>query len=193
MKVFGFIAAAGLLAWLAWFVASSREEDVAPGLRPVTAVADPPTTTSNDVTEVFKRAFWRRPGPNDTILHAERREWSGPDGVDRWQWFIAVEPSPELVKRLIEDNAFNLVPTKAPPEIQDAPDWFEFPPSKFEVFAAPHGNMCFFYRKTGNLLHACDAGGGFHPGAPEPVAPVSPPSAPPGRLSGTPPPNPPVR
>lgn len=30
----------------------------------------------------------------------------------KWQWFIVVQPSPELVKYLRDDNAFGLVSVK---------------------------------------------------------------------------------
>lgn len=44
-----------------------------------------PTTTLSDPVAVFQRAFWKRPAADDKILHAERREWSGADGVQKWQ------------------------------------------------------------------------------------------------------------
>lgn len=150
---------------------------------------DPPSTTLTNFTEVFQKAFWKRPTAEDKILHAERREWSDADGVRKWQWFIAVQPSPELVKHLIEANAFNLVSGKALPDIHGAPDWFVAPSGKFEVFSAPSGSMCVLFNRTENHLYATDTGGGFHPGAPEAVAPAPQPSAPTGRLPGGAPPN----
>ena len=71
-------------------------------VEPVETTAPPPEEnvtlrTNDDPQEVFQRAFWRRPTADERILHAERREWvSEEDGVRRWQWFLAVEPSGAL-------------------------------------------------------------------------------------------------
>ena len=64
---------------------------------------------------VFQRAFWRRPGAGDRILHAERRDWKDAGAaVQKWQWFVAVAPSPEFRRWLLEDNPFELAPPRAP-------------------------------------------------------------------------------
>lgn len=157
---------------------------------------NPPTSTLTDSTEVFQKAFWKRPTADDTILHAERREWADAEGVQRWQWFIAVEPSATLVKHLREDNAFSLAPAKSVPVVKDAPEWFAFPSSDVEILQAPRGEMCLFFSKTKRLLLATDSGGGFHPGATESAKPPPAPTAGQvvsGRLPKTPPPTPPKK
>ena len=51
-------------------------------------------TTVEDKAAVFQRAFWRQAAAEDSVLHAERREWSDPTGhITHWQWFLAVEPA----------------------------------------------------------------------------------------------------
>jgi hypothetical protein len=135
------------------------------------ATAPPPEEkvtlrTNNDPQEVFHRAFWQRPSPEDRILHAERREWSDENGVKRWQWFLAVEPSPALVKRLRVDNAFGVRPLNTAPSIPAAPPWFKVP-GDVETLAAAHGNLRLLFTKSDKLLYATDHGGGFRPGVPE--------------------------
>ncbi|MDB6138511.1 MAG: hypothetical protein JWO94_1583 [Verrucomicrobiaceae bacterium] len=151
--------------------------------------ARPPTSTETNPAEVFQRAFWSRPTADDTILHAERREWKDADGVNKWQWFIAVQPSPQLVRRLRTENAFNLVPAGEVPVLNKAPAWFSFGPADVDILKAPLGNMRLMFSKSGNVLYATDAGGGFHTGAPEVLKPV-PEHVATGRLPLTPPPNP---
>ena len=67
-------------------------------------------SVQNDPVKIFQRACWASPTSEDTILHAERREWSDAEGVLKWEWFLVVEPSPALLKRLRDDNVFGLVP-----------------------------------------------------------------------------------
>ena len=126
-----------------------------------------------DPAEVFQRAFWQPPGAGDHILHAERREWTDPDGLKNWQWFLVVEPSPELVKYLREDNAFGLVAVQQSPAFVDAPAWFTFQPGEVDVLHAPHGNLHLFFNKTKRLLLATSSGTGFRPGAPQAVKATS--------------------
>lgn len=149
---------------------------------------DPPTTTLSDPSEVFQKAFWKRPTANDKILHSERRQWADATGVKRWQWFIEVEPSPGLVKYLREDNAFSLVPATTVPPISDAPGWFKFQPAEFDVLQASQGKMRLFFSKTKPLLFATDSGGGFHSGVPEPAQPEQSPATASGRIPLTSPP-----
>ena len=135
-----------------------------------------PTTIVTDSAEIFKRAFWRRPGNEDEILHAERHEWSDAGGLQRWQWFLVV-------------NAFGLVPGSTVSVTPEAPGWFVFKPEEFSIFQSPQSGMRLMFSKTGNTLFATDSGLGFRPGAPEPAKPAPPPSAPaPGRLPMTSPP-----
>jgi hypothetical protein len=150
------------------------------------AYKSPPTTTLTDSTTVFEKAFWKHPTADDHILHAERREWSDAAGVQKWQWFIAVQPSPQLVKHLRDDNAFNLVPaTEA--LIDSAPSWFA---TGGKVLQSLQGNMRLIFNDKANTLYATDSGGGFKAGAPEPAKNIPPTASVPSRLPPTPPPNP---
>jgi hypothetical protein len=146
-----------------------------------------PTKTVTDPAEIFKRAFWRRPGNDDQILHAERHEWSNAEGVQRWQWFIVVKASPELINDLRDDNAFGLVPGSPIFSNPEAPDWFEFKPEKFSIFQSPQSRMRLMFSKTDNTLYATDSGRGVTKGTPEPAKPTQQASSP-GRLPTTLPP-----
>ena len=184
------VLAAGL-GWVGYRVLPPRAAmDATPPDVAKQEVRYPPTNTLVDATEVFQKAFWKRPTASDRILHAERREWIDGGGVRQWQWFIAVEPSPELVKHLREDNAFSLVPGASSTGMDDAPEWFAFKPGDVDVLQAPHGNMRLCFSKTGRVLYATDAGGGFRAGAPEPPAQPSLNAATKGRLPATHPPIP---
>lgn len=149
---------------------------------------DLPTSTSTDPTEIFQKAFWKRPATDDKILHAERREWSDAAGVRKWQWFLVVEPAPALVKHLREDNAFSLVPAITVSAIKEAPAWFAFDRGDVEILQAPNGNMRLFFSKTKRLVHATGSGGGFQPGIPEAARVAASPPVATGRLPLTPPP-----
>jgi hypothetical protein len=151
---------------------------------------DPPTATLTDATEIFRKAFWKSPGAEDRILHAERREWSDDQGVAKWQWFIVLHPSPELVKYVREDNAFGLVRLESPRPVEQAPAWFRFDPAEVEVMGAPRSNLQFIFSNSGNLLFAAHSGGGFTRGAAPPSPSAPPPPRHDGRLPRTPPPNP---
>ena len=72
-----------------------------------------PEGLSTDPELVFRRAFWRRPGAGDEILHAERREKAG-DGasVAEWRWYLVVKPGPEL-RAWLATNPFSLHPAPA--------------------------------------------------------------------------------
>jgi hypothetical protein len=173
-----------------------RAGEPASSKNPASSVsADPPSTTLTDATAVFEKAFWKHPSSGDNTLHAERREWKDGNAVQKWQWFISVEPSPELLKYLRKDNAFQLssVPSVSsiPSMPAGAPQWFTIDPADVEILQAPRTNLRLFFYKSKPLLLATDCGGGFQPGAPEmdPSVP-GPQSAPAGRLPQTPPPNP---
>lgn len=120
--------------------------------------ASPAAATPEDV-EVFQRAFWRRPAPADRILHAERREWAGEDGVKRWAWFIVVEPGPDLLAHLRERDPFQLRPGPAP-VLENAPAWFQ-PPAGARPFS--RGALHLFFAPGDHLLHATASGTGFTP------------------------------
>ena len=123
-------------------------------------------TTSTDPALVFQKAFWRRPDSDDKILHAERREWSGQGkDVREWQWFLAVNPSPNLAEWL-KTNPFSL------PVFNDLykyegsapkPDWFPNDFAGFEIHKAPQGRFVLLFSAEKNLLYAMDSGAGFAP------------------------------
>ena len=122
--------------------------------------------TSTDPTLVFQKAFWRRPDSDDKILHAERREWSeqGKD-VRKWQWFLAVQPSPELAEWL-QTNPFSLSPSAEPLKYKEAapkPDWFPNDFSGFDILKAPQSRLVLIFSAKKNLLYAMDSGAGFTP------------------------------
>lgn len=138
---------------------------------------------------VFRRAFWRRPTPDDRILHAVRREWSDSEGVTRWHAFLAVEPGPAL-REWLATNPFSLatVPTISR-EIPDPPGWF---PKKFEGFTvqqSTNGNMLILTAPGGSPVYFTDHGKGFARPAETPIPP-QPSSAPANRLPNAPPPIP---
>ena len=178
-----------LAAAAAWFVPRGE----AP---PASAPADPALLhpgrmmLTSESSEVFRRAFWRRPAPEDKILHAERREWTedANAGISRWQWFLAVEPGPGLVKWLREENAFGLHPAKKV-ETPLPPGWFPADTRAFTILASRNpGGLTLFFSPDNRTLYATAAGKGFAPGAPE--RPQSPAAAAPssrGRLTATPP------
>jgi hypothetical protein len=186
-----FLTLVAVAAWLGYRMAAPQQD--APTLVAVPKAAHSlgkPSSTISDPTEVFQKAFWKRPTANDHILHAERREWSDAHGVKQWQWFIAVQPSPELVKHLRDDNAFNLRRSKGLQPVENSPEWFRFKADGAEAFEAPRGTMQLSFRASDNVLYATDAGGGFHAGAPEPLPKTTRPMVSMGRLPTTHPPDP---
>ena len=184
------VVGALIAAWLGWQMSAGRSPGVAPEQgTSVAGDSEPPTKTVTDTVEIFKRAFWRRPAPEDEILHAERQEWSDAEGLQRWRWFLVVKASPALVKNLREENAFRLLPSESVPPPGDAPGWFAFQAENFELLQSPDRSMHLFFSKSDNTLYASAAGRGFTRGAPEAPPPVQGASAP-GRLPTTSPPNP---
>jgi len=122
--------------------------------------------TTRDAEEIFRRAFWRDPAPEDLILHAERREWhSETDGVRRWQWFIEIEPGPAFHDWFFIENPFRLAPADPPPPLAEAataPAWFpRQPPASATVHQNPEGTFVVIYHPQQNKLHATDNGHGF--------------------------------
>ncbi len=140
--------------------------------------------------EVFKRALWRRPSPEDKILHAERREWTtdSANGPAHWQWFLAVEPGAALKTWLRERHPFSTRPATTA-VVKGAPAWFPGDLNEYEIEkGGPGGSLVFLFSRDGRTFYATDSGAGFTPGAPAPVA-ASPPPGAPGRLPQTPPPD----
>jgi len=114
-----------------------------PAALPSASEADPAAdaAAAAETEEVFKRVFWRRPSPKDRIIHAKLNEWLASDGVERWQWFIVVDPSEELFTYLTEQNPFALVEPPADKINQpkgDVPDWF---PKDLDNFKIQQTNM----------------------------------------------------
>lgn len=182
-----------LLAGGVWWVFQQEPDDLpeppavatpeSPGeAGPAPAETDDPEpelqlrTVSEDV-EVFRRAFWRNPTVEDKVLHAERREWvAEEDGVRHWQWFLAVEPSPQLARYLVEKNPFAMkrvaaeeveLPRETPP-----PPWF--PPrgqwGEMQIQRSQRSLMTWLRDPRTGVLYAFDTGGGFaRPAAAEAV------------------------
>lgn len=173
---------------IGWRLAAPKSDLREPGQAESSAKAEPPTSTITDPALVFQKAFWKRPTPEDQILNAERREWQDKDGLSKWEWFIAVKPSPALVDHLITDNAFMLTASRSIGRAHaEAPEWF--PAEAPQSFANPTGTFRILWNKEKNLLHATDSGSGFRPGAPEPAKAITA-AQPEGRLPTTPPPKP---
>lgn len=129
-----------------------------------------------DPAEIFRRAFWRHPAATDRIVHGERFEWKAADGsLERWQWFLELNPGPDLLGILRDPENFGLIPaatgtaTRGGAEAPgSAPAWFT--PAQaaagFEVLQNPQGGLTLHYRAADNTLFATDAGHGFAPPAP---------------------------
>jgi len=179
------IAAVACLALSRWIPLADTVAPEKPG--PIAWQQGAPTDTVTDSEEIFKRAFWRRPGNDDHIQHAERHEWRDAAGLERWQWFLVVSASPELIKYLRDDNAFGLVKASTAPVVSEAPSWFCFKPEDFTVMRASHGGMRLMFSKSDNTLYATDSGRGFTKGAPEPL-PTAQGAQTPGRIPSSPPP-----
>lgn len=180
--------AVSLLAWLAWNGARPVQPPAA-GESHIAWKSGPPTKTVTDAEEVFKRAFWRRPGDGDKVINAERHEWRDADGLQRWQWFLVVKASPGLIKYLRDDNAFGLVPATSAPAIAEAPAWFRFDPKEIALLQSPHSGMRLMFSNSDHTLYATASGRGFSKGAAEPPPRTQ--GAPaPGRIPTTLPPRP---
>ena len=118
--------------------------------------------------EVFQRAFWRRPGEQDQIVHAERRHWldEASGGVEKWQWFIEVKPSADFAAWLFNENPFELVtvPAGTPgSEIAARPDWMPSAAAltDYVEYRKPGAEFRVFYNRKNKRLYATDQGGGF--------------------------------
>jgi hypothetical protein len=119
--------------------------------------------------EVFRRAFWRNPGPDDKILEAVRTESSGEDGVNRWVWFIKIHPGSALLRDLRNPATFGLIPTTGPPPLPEEisrPEWFPLikAGAGIEIIRHPSQPLTIQYHTKDNLLYASDHGRGFSKG-----------------------------
>lgn len=192
MKASLAIAASALLVWAGFHVWPSvapppQEVPAAPG----PPASPPPTSTDTDAKEVFQRAFWRRPAGDDIILHAERREWSGPDGVDRWQWFIAIKPSAAFKEYLIGQNPFSLVDAREDVDLPSdrIPEWFPKSPQSFRTRQSADGGMLVLIDSSSGILYATGEGRGFAKGTETPQPVSAEPVKRSGRLPDAPPPS----
>jgi hypothetical protein len=131
--------------------------------------------SETDQVEVFRRAFWRHPSAEDKIRHAERREWSGTSGVQRWDWFIAVDASESLTTYLLEENPFQLNASAEPQTFSEVPAWFPETSAGFELHQSLNGEMTILFNAATRQLYATSNGHGFRAGVPE--APVSAPAS----------------
>jgi len=159
------LAAAALALLFCFIFAPSRLRDSKPHLPPA---ADPSVRLDLAPAEIFRRAFWRQPTPADRIVHAERREWKdAADAVQRWQWFLQVEPGPALLAALRDPAVFGLAPVAAPRREPSAlPAWFPAAPrAGDEILQSPAGGLTIFYREADHMLFATDSGRGFAPPA----------------------------
>lgn len=129
--------------------------------------APPPNDTITDPATVFQKALWKRPTAADKILHAERREWKDENSISRWQWFLEVEPSPEIVRYLREENAFRLKSYQTMTPLPDAPAWFIKDTMNTRILSEPGGGMQLIFTAGDARLYAMGSGGGFHRGAAE--------------------------
>jgi len=157
------------LLWLVWpkpepvVEKSSAPDPARLGTQPGESLA-----LQADAAEVFRRAFWRQPSPQDIITNAERREWSESSGqqLRRWQWFLEVKPGPELLDVLRDETKFGLVLTASPQSwsaLAPPPRWFPRRDSfaGYQVYQSPRGGMTLFHQPEKNLLFACDEGHGM--------------------------------
>lgn len=174
---------------VAWFVQRAPAPTAPPAEISIVWRDGPPNLLSRDAEEIFKKAFWRRPSSLDQIQQAERHEWRDADGLKRWQWFLVVKASPDLIKYLRDDNAFGLVAASEAPEVTEAPGWFQFKRKEVTVLQSRHAGMRLMFSKSDNTLYATDSGRGFTNGAPEPSS-TSQGAQPPGRIPNSPPPKP---
>lgn len=130
---------------------------------PVPSVVDGgQLTTASDGVEIFQRAFWKRPRPEDKILHAERREWtSETDGVRQWEWFLAIEPGPGLVEDI--RARYSLHPTALQTgHYASAPAWMrEAVKPDFTALTSDGQGMTLALSPDGRTLLATGRGNGF--------------------------------
>lgn len=117
--------------------------------------------------EVFRRGFWRQPTTADRIVNGERIEWSDTEGVNRWQWFLQVEPSAELLRDLRDPGVFGVAPVTRPrawsKEGATVPKWFPALSKEgdFEIHQHPTSGFTLLYQARDNTLFATDSGEGF--------------------------------
>lgn len=140
------------------FVANGMK--LSTNMDPVDAANGMKLSTNTDPVEVFRRAFWRHPTDDDQILNAERREWSGESGVQKWQWYITVRPGSQLLEWL-ENNPFSMKISTSQVEIESPPAWYPHPTDSCKVYVNAEGGFVLVFSADRNLLYATDSGLGF--------------------------------
>jgi hypothetical protein len=164
MKLWKPAAAIAIIAGLAWTLLPREQPKVQSAK---TTAAPLPYERITDPTLVFQKAFWKRPGEQDRILQAERREWRENGEITHWQWFIELEPSPAIVSYLKEQNAFGLARTKTANIPKGAPKWFSNKTEGTQILQAPGGTMQLIFLPENQKLYATGSGKGFTKGTPE--------------------------
>ena len=151
-----------------WWLSREEVVEETPSVAWVNDPTDEQLKLQRNKTEVFQRAFWRRPSDQEQIVNAERRHWFGgaDESVERWQWFIEVKPGADFQDWLLNENPFDLVIQAAQSPLPDAsasPDWM--PPAQslahFVHYRKRGGNFHVFLDPKTQRLYATDSGGGF--------------------------------
>ncbi|MCC5835211.1 MAG: hypothetical protein JJU20_10790 [Opitutales bacterium] len=150
-----------------WFLYSpSSDKPLAASHERQTPPLEEGTTLSisTDPELVFQKAFWRRPGPEDKVLHAERLEWMNAAGeVVMWQWFLVVEPS-AATRDWFADNPFALPPGQNEGrDLKEAyrPEWFPAQFTEHTLFESGNRRHKLALSKDGKRLYGTDSGFGF--------------------------------
>lgn len=112
---------------------------------------------------VFTKAFWRRPGADDRVVEAERREWRDNAGrVVKWEWFLLIEPGP-ATREWFATNPFGLAAADAPRLEGDPPEWFPAHFPEHHVITSLDFSFLIATSRDGHRLYATDSGFGFTP------------------------------
>ncbi len=142
-------------------------ETAAPDSAPQVPAAAADIQAIDDPHAIFRRAFWRRPEPDDVVLRAVRVDPSGPG--EMWSWALAVRPSPALLAALRDPETLGLrllaPDAPPPPPATDQPDWFPARMPGDEALAVPGGHLLEIFRPSEGVLYARDHGRGFTPPA----------------------------
>ena len=147
-----------------------------PALASMTAAAAPAVggetgnasgvTTERDPAIVFQRAFWRRPGSDVRILGGERREWNERGAVQKWQWCLALDTTPEFRRWLLEQNPFELALSRGPVDtgrFDALPAWFPAAAelSRLTTYRVRGSGLTVLLEAKSGRVFALDTGGGF--------------------------------
>jgi len=98
----------------------------------------------------------------DLILHADRHEWSEPEGLTRWRFFLAVHPGPEL-RQWLATNPFSLATAaNLSRDIPDRPDWFPSTAAGHTLQQSITGNLIILTSTFDGAVYLADHGKGFN-------------------------------